>query len=202
MNETADQPPRSAPEDGAGCARIERFEAEALPHLDCVFRVACQHVGDRATAEDLTQEVFLKAYRKFHQYELGTNARAWLLTILRRQLIDQRRRAGVRPSLLPLHAAAEPPARRPDPSLAAPSYDRDDFDGSVVRELDELPEEFRQALLLCDVEGMSYAEIAEVMDTPVGTVRSRISRARRQLRERLADRAAELGIVRQPQEQA
>lgn len=159
------------------------FEAELLPHLDRVFGLALRLLGERAAAEDATQETLLKAYRSIDSYTPGTSPRAWLQTILRRVVIDHRRRSSARPAI-PLSLVAEPLAA----PLALPILDgRDGFDERVARALDGLPSELRQAMLLCDVDGLSYQEIADLMDCPLGTVRSRINRARARMRERLAE---------------
>lgn len=179
----------------------DRFEREALPHLDAVLRFAIQVTGNRSRAEDLTQEVFLKAFRAYDSYEPGTHVKAWLLTILRNLQIDHHRKNGARPGTVPLDLVPDHElALDPHAPGAGSDMDPERFDQDVVRELSELGDEFRRALLLCDVEGLSYREIAEVMGCAVGTVRSRISRARAVLRERLRPHAGRLGLVADPAE--
>ncbi len=176
----------------------EAFDREALPHLDAVFRYALQLTGNHSLAEDLTQDVYLKAFRAFSSYSAGTNIRAWLFTIVRNLQIDHHRRDVNRPGTVPLDVVADPEQEAEEPIGELV----ENFDQEVLRELRDLGEEFRQALVLCDVEGLSYRDVSEVMGCPVGTVRSRISRARAVLRERLAPHASRIGLIMTPQEQA
>lgn len=179
-----------------------RFEREALPHLDSVFNFSFSLTRNRAGAEDLTQETFTRALRGFRSFRAGTSAKAWLFKICRNLFIDQfRRREKI--TIHSLLEGAEPLVadRTPDErafeeqgTRGGLEY-RELFADEVRNELADLPDEFRQALLLCDLEGLTYEEITEVMGTPIGTVRSRISRARSLLRERLACYARELGYV-------
>ncbi len=180
-----------------------QFEEEALPHLSTVYNFALNLTRDSSVADDLAQDTFLHAFRGFHNFRIGTSCRAWLMKICRNLFIDRLRRHGRRPS----HVSVE----TVEPETRDRSFDRkalDDFAakgeenvadlfGDEINEhLAELPDEFREALLLCDIEGLSYKEITEIMGTPVGTVRSRISRARRFLRERLEAYARNLGFLR------
>ncbi|MBI4420092.1 MAG: sigma-70 family RNA polymerase sigma factor [Gemmatimonadetes bacterium] len=173
------------------------FEREALPHLDTVYRVALRLSGDVSRAEDLVQDTMLKAFRSWHQYRPGTNVRAWLLTILRNTFINEYRRERSHGPTVDLADAeafslfgevqAEDPAGR--------FFDRI-VDQQVLRAIDELPEEFRETLVLSDVEGLPYQEIAEITGAPVGTVKSRLFRARRALQRRLYDYAVEMGYIK------
>ena len=183
-----------------------RFETTALPHLDAVYRFARHLTGDEADAQDLSQECFHQAFRKFHQFRDGTNCRAWLFRIARNAHIDRIRRRARQPKTTELQDVtagaldAEPKSLLGWNQCAvgvddASIYER--FGDEVSRTLRELPDEFRTAVLLCDVEEFSYQEIGEVLDCPVGTVRSRISRARALLKERLYDYARERGFARE-----
>jgi RNA polymerase sigma-70 factor (ECF subfamily) len=157
--------------------RDERFEAEALPQLRALFGAAYRMTGNVHDAEDLVQETFLRAYRAFDRYRPGTNARAWLITILQRVRTDAFRRRQRRPPTVELigDGPATPP---PQDALAS--------GGEILeRALAALPEPFRTAVVLRDVQELSYAEIADALAIPVGTVMSRIHRGRALLRAAL-----------------
>lgn len=177
--------------------RRRQFEAEALPHLDAVFRYAHALTGDATRAEDLTQETMLKAFRSWHQFERGSNARAWLLTILRNTFINeyrQRQRQGRTvdiSAIEPYYVFGEVQDVDPEGRFFNSIVDEE-----VQRAIRELPEEFREVVLLSDVEGFPYAEIAKVLDIPVGTVKSRLFRSRHALQQRLYDYAVEMGYVK------
>jgi len=165
------------------------FEAEVLPHLDAAYRFACALCGSRAEAEDLVQEACLRAYAAFERFEPGTNARAWLLTILRRVYLNERRRLGGQPFVQSLDGAT--PEREPrsiaDARVRTPEEEalRTAERDLVFAALRELPEAFREVLALVDLHGLQYAEAAEVLGCPIGTVMSRLYRGRRQLARRL-----------------
>ncbi len=173
------------------------FEAEALPHLDAVYRFARSLTRDRQRAEDLAQEAMLKAYRAWHQYEPGTNARAWLLTIVRNTFINQYRRQqheGTTVDLAEMESySAFPEVQETDPE--GRFFDRI-VDEEVLRAIEELPEEFREVVVLSDIEDLSYAEIAELLGVPIGTVKSRLFRARQALQRRLYQYAVEMGYIK------
>ncbi|MBI4420321.1 MAG: sigma-70 family RNA polymerase sigma factor [Gemmatimonadetes bacterium] len=173
------------------------FEREALPHLDTVYRVALRLTGDVARAEDLVQDTMLKAFRSWHQYQSGTNVRAWLLTILRNTFINDYRRERHRGQTVDLSEAEAfslfPEVQEQDP--AGRFFDQI-LDDEVLRAMDELPEEFREAVVLSDLEGLPYQEIAEITGVPVGTVKSRLFRARRALQRRLYEYAVEMGYIK------
>ncbi len=167
------------------------FETEALPHMACLNRIAIWLLRDRAAAEDLVQETFMQALQSFHRYESGTNIRAWLMTIMYRTKIKQQRAAG----RFPIVDAAEEQIAETiafKPSIAEKLTDED-----VLATLDRLPAQFREAVVLSDVEEFSYKEIAEVLQIPIGTVMSRVSRARKLLRAELAVLANTHGIGKQ-----
>jgi RNA polymerase sigma-70 factor (ECF subfamily) len=160
--------------------RDERFEAELLPQLRSLFGAAYRMTGNAHDAEDLVQETFLRAYRAFDRFQPGSNARAWLHTILHRVRTDMFRRTKRRPETVELadQGPATPP---PQDALASGRED-------LERALRALPEAFRTAVVLRDVQELSYAEIAEALGVPVGTVMSRIHRGRALLREALSGR--------------
>ena len=174
---------------GAGKRKREAFEAEVLPHLDAAYRLARILSGRQDEAEDLVQEACLRAFAGFGGYQRGTNARAWLLTILRRVYLNDRRRLRAQPLLLSLgrpNDAGEllDPAdtEAPGPEeQALRNLDR----ATVLAALAQLPEAYRSALALVDLEGLRYAEAAAVLECPPGTVMSRLHRGRQQLAQRL-----------------
>jgi len=172
------------------------FEREALVHLDALYRVALRLSGNPADAEDLVQEAMLRAYRSWDRFTLGTNAKGWLLTILRNLFINEYRRRRRHPETVDLDTI-EPFAVfedvQADPQGAF--FDRI-VDDEVLRAVDELPEVFREAVMLSDVEGLSYEEIAKVLDVPVGTVKSRLYRGRRMLQARLYEYAVSMGYIK------
>ena len=162
--------------------RDERFETEALPHLRALYGAAYRMTRNAHDAEDLVQETFLRAYRGFDRFEAGTNIRAWLFTILHRVRTDSFRRAGRSPKTVEMIAEG-PSVPPPQDALAGGAED-------IERALAALPEVFRMAVILRDVEDLSYDEIARVLDVPVGTVMSRIHRGRALLRTALGPRTA------------
>jgi len=173
------------------------FEREALPHLDTVYRVALRLCGDPTRADDLTQETMLKAYRAWHQYKRGTNARAWLLTILRHTFINEYRRQKNRGIPVDIdeveHFTVFENVNDVDPE--GQFFDRI-VDAEVLQAIDNLPDDFRECIILSDMEGLSYAEIADVAGVPVGTVKSRLFRARQALQKQLYDYAVEMGYIK------
>ncbi len=177
--------------------RRRAFEKEALPHLDSVYRVALRLSGDPAQAEDLAQETMLKAFRSWHQYQQGTNARAWLLTILRHTFINAYRRKKNRPASVDLSEIEQFTVFH-DVQDADPEGTFFDqiIDDEVLRAIDSLPDEFRETVVLSDVESLSYAEIAEVTGVPVGTVKSRLYRGRQILQRQLYKYALEMGYLK------
>ena len=180
--------------------RRASFDAEALPHLDALYRVALRLTGDPTQAEDLVQDTMLKAYRSWRQYRPGTNAKGWLLTILRNTFINDYRRRKLEPVAMDLEAV-EPHAiyRAVEDVDPEGTFFSQIVDEKVLEAVDALPPEFREVLVLSDIEGMSYAEIAETLEIPVGTVKSRLFRARRLLQAALYQLRGRDGII-QPRE--
>lgn len=168
---------------GAESSRAE-FEAAALPHLEAMFRLARFLMrGNRADAEDLVQDAVLRAFEAFPRFRPGTNLRAWLFQILRNTYADLLRRKGRQAELNDSIEAASESGPALEEFRAQATRSRAEAD--VEAALAQLPAELRVALLLVDGEGMRYDEVAEVMDCPVGTVRSRLHRGRRLLRQQL-----------------
>lgn len=178
--------------------RRRQFEEEALPHLSALRGYALRLAdGDAARADDLVQDALLKAYRSWHTYEPGSNCRAWLMAILRNAMISRFRAESRRTSPLEYEEIGDrivlERTREADPETR---FFRRIVDGEVLRAIDGLPPSYRETLVLSDLEGLSYPEIVEVLDVPVGTVKSRLFRARKALRRELYDYAVRMGYVR------
>lgn len=169
--------------------RVEDFEAAALPHLADLFRSASLLVQHSSEAEDLVQEVYLEAWKSFHRFELGTNCRAWLFRILFHRLHHLRRRL-IKASRVEAFASLA----EQDNLMAEPSVPQEIRDDDILRALENVPLEFREVVLMADVDDFSYKEIAETLKIPLGTVMSRLSRGRNLLRRELAEVAGLYGI--------
>lgn len=180
--------------------RAARFEREAMPLLDQLYGAALRMTRNPADAEDVVQEAFAKAFASFHQYRPGTNIKAWLYRILTNTYINMYRKQQRRPQLADGEDVEDwQIARAADhDSVGLRSAETEAMelipDGTVSEALAALNPERRMAVYLADVEGFSYKEIAEIMDTPIGTVMSRINRGRKQLRELLAEYAGQHGL--------
>lgn len=178
---------------------LERlFETEMLPNIDALYRFAFKLTGNEDDANDLVQDTFLKAYRFISSYEKGSNAKAWLFRILKNSFINNYRKASKQPNQVDYEEAET--YLNTGLSARTSSIDgRDKLFGGMIgdevtRSLNALPVDFRTVIILCDIEEFTYEEIAKIVDIPIGTVRSRLHRARKMLREMLTEYAMELGF--------
>ena len=181
--------------------RADSFEVELLGHLDTLYAVSCRMTKSTAEAEDLVQDTVVKAMRARDQFTPGTNLKAWLLRILTNTFINRYRRGGLERDLFEgpeadnltdgwVGATTMRAMRDPETQALSPLVEAE-----VQRALDELPAEFRLAVVLSDIEELSYKEIADAMGCPIGTVMSRLHRGRRLLQKTLREHAVAMGIV-------
>ena len=181
-----------------------RFADEALVHMGHLRAAASAMTRNPHDAEDLVQETYTRAYASFQQFREGTNARAWLLRILTNTFISSYRRRQREPVRVSLTGVEDGQLTRGWAGRGVAPRSAEEMaldrlpDSSVTRALKELPQDFRTTVYLADMEGFSYREVADIMRCPVGTVMSRLHRARGQLRGMLRDQAAERGIVPHP----
>jgi RNA polymerase sigma-70 factor, ECF subfamily len=168
--------------------RVEDFEAVAMPHFADLYRTAKWLAQRSGEAEDLVQEVYLEAWKSYHRFTAGTNCRAWLFKIMFHRLHHFRRR-WIKASKVDAFEGME------QENIASPAAVPENIqDEEILLALEQLPVDFREVVLLADVQEFSYKEVAEIMQIPVGTVMSRLSRARRLLRQALSGVAAAYGI--------
>lgn len=177
-------------------ARRAQFEREALVHLDALYSFALKLTRSRDDAEDLVSDTILRAFDRWEQYHLGTNVRAWLFTILYHVFVSRKRRIDAREVQLPegmdawsafeAVGEADPEGRFYDSFL----------DEEITRAIDALPVDYRSAVVLSDIQGLRYAEIAAILDIPEGTVKSRLFRGRRLLQKKLVGYATDMGYIK------
>jgi RNA polymerase sigma-70 factor (ECF subfamily) len=185
-------------EAGDVAERRQRFEREAMAHLDALYAFALKLSRSRDDAEDLVGDTMLRAFDRWDQYNLGTNIRAWLFTILYHVFVSRKRRIDAREVHSPDDAegwSAFEAVGEIDPE--GRFYDSF-LDEEVTKAIDALPDEYRSAVVLSDLHDLRYAEIAEILGVPEGTVKSRLFRGRRLLQKKLVDYAVEMNYIKRP----
>ncbi|MEN9305809.1 MAG: hypothetical protein RLY76_1077 [Actinomycetota bacterium] len=181
--------------------RTKRFERDALQYMNQLYAAAMRYTKNPEDAQDLVQDAYIKAYNSFHQFEPGTNLKAWLYRVLTTTFINNYRKDQRRPqtsdSELEDWQLAEASSHTSDQGKSTEDVVLENLpDSDIKNALAQIPEEFRMVVYLADVEGFSYKEIAEIVGVPTGTVMSRLHRGRKQLREKLTDYARERGYVK------
>lgn len=175
------------------------FDEEIIPHLDALYNFGLRLTSDPNDAEDLVQDTIVKAYRFFSSYEKGTNAKAWLFRILKNSYINNYRKKSKKPQQVDYDEVATfyetIRAERTETSDLEDKMFRELIDDELSNALDNIPEDFRTVVLLCDVEDFTYEEIANMLDVPIGTIRSRLHRGRNLLKAELMDYASKRGYA-------
>jgi RNA polymerase sigma-70 factor, ECF subfamily len=175
--------------------RRARFEREMLAHLDGLYAFALKLARTRHDAEDLVSDTVLRALERWEQYQLDTNIRGWLFTILYHLFVNRRRKIESRET--PLEAEDGSPTLEPVGEIDPEGRFYDSFvDEEITRAIEALPDHYRTAVVLSDVHGFSYAEMAEILDVPEGTVKSRLFRGRKALQQELLGYAVDMGYLR------
>jgi len=175
----------------------EEFQLEAVPHMDILYNYGLRLTGNPEDANDLLQETFLKAYRFWDKFEKGTNCRAWLFRIMRNSYINRYRKAVKTPEHVDYDEIKEFYNTIREQSTDANDLSEKLYgqllDDQIATAITDIPEEFRTVVILCDIEGFTYEEAAEFVDCPIGTIRSRLHRGRKLLRDKLFKYAHERG---------
>ncbi|NUN70447.1 MAG: sigma-70 family RNA polymerase sigma factor [Bacteroidetes bacterium] len=178
----------------------KEFEQQTLPHMEVLYNYALRMTGNRDDANDLLQETFLKAYRFWDKFEQGTNLRAWLFRIMKNTYINLYRKESKEPDKVDYDEIEGfynliRDQNSDDNDLQEKMFGQL-LDDDVSKALESLPEEFRTVVILCDIEGLAYEEIAEFLQVPVGTVRSRLHRGRKLLYAHLYEYAKQRGFIK------
>lgn len=177
------------------------FKSEALPHMDFLYNYALRMTYNAADAEDLVQETFMKAFRFWDSYEKGTNIRAWLFRIMKNAYINRYRKEKKEPETVEYDDVQNYYNNVRDSTVESGNVQETLFgnllDDQVAKAIAELPDDFRTIVILCDIEELTYEEVAEFIDCPIGTVRSRLHRGRKLLRAKLLEYAKKRGYLEQ-----
>lgn len=177
----------------------QAFNDEIIPHLDSLYNFALRLTTDQSDAEDLVQDTIVKAFRFFDSYEKGTNAKAWLFRILKNSFINNYRKNLKKPQKVDYDEVSSyyesVRAERTDTSDLESLIFRNLMDDNFTKALSKLPEDFRTVVLLCDVDGFTYEEISNMLDVPIGTIRSRLHRGRNLLKTELYEYAKKRGYT-------
>lgn len=177
----------------------EDFQREAIPHMDAVYNYALKITGDEDDANDLVQETYLKAFRFFDKFEKGTNCKAWLFRILKNSYINDYRKNVKEPNKVDYEDVQNFYETIQPNEISSNHFEQDAFsqllDDEITKVMSTLPEDFRTVIILSDIEGFTYEEISDFVDIPVGTVRSRLHRARKMLYSLLYEYAKDKGYV-------
>ena len=180
--------------------RHTEFEAEALPHMDVLYNFALRTTGNEDDARDLLQETYLKAYRFWDKYEKGTNIRAWLFRIMKNSYINRYRKETKEPDKVDYEDIENfyntIRAESTDPNDLQQQLYGNLLGDEVTKALQSLPDDFRTVVILCDIEGLTYEEISEFVECPIGTVRSRLHRGRKLLQAKLFEYAKQQGFIK------
>ncbi len=191
-------PETSKKEGHSSDQRYEVFNREFMPHIDSMYNFAFRLTMDEDDAHDLVQDTYLKAFRFINSFEVGTNAKAWLFRILKNSFINDYRKKSKEPSKVD-YQEVETTYNSEDTPDSAHTVDlradavQDLIGDEVANALNALPVDFRTVIILCDIEGFTYEEMAKILDIPIGTVRSRLHRARNLLKEKLKSYAGSMG---------
>jgi len=197
-----------APAAGDAQKRGWDFEAAAMPFVDSLYNTAYRMTRNAEDAEDLVQEAYFKAYKYYDKFQVGTNFKAWLFKILKNTFINSYRKQQQQPPTADFAEIEESFEQQisgeANESLPSPEQEllADVLDEDVQRAMDVLPEDYRMAVVLADLEGFSYKEIAEILEAPVGTVMSRLYRGRKMLEKAMLDYARDHGYLRAGEEPA
>jgi RNA polymerase sigma-70 factor, ECF subfamily len=195
---TADDVSLAAPVDEATrVANRARFEAEALQHLDALYSFGLKLTHSRDDAEDLVSDTMLRAFERWEQYRLGSNIRAWLFTILYHSFVSRKRRVDAREVQPPDDADGWSGYEAVGESDPEGRFYDSFLDDEITRAIDALPREYREAVILSDIHDLRYAEIAQILNVPEGTVKSRLFRGRRILQKKLIGYAVDMGYIKQ-----